>query len=84
MFNYSADVDCAYVNLAKPISTTVCEELSENIILEYDATNTLVGIELLFLRQLSLLDLESTRQFLSECSYRNLLKKIIEVKNAHN
>lgn len=27
MFEYCADTDCAYYTLAKPISSTVCDEL---------------------------------------------------------
>lgn len=76
MFEYCADTDCAYYTLAKPISSTVCDELSENVILEFDATNTLVGVELLFIRQLFLPDLEPLKRFMSWDSYQNLLVNI--------
>lgn len=84
MFEYSVDVDCAYFSLAKPISTTVCEEITPNVILEFDATKTLVGVELLFLRQLLLPDLEPLKRFLSQSSYHYLLENINAVKSAHN
>ena len=86
MFNYCADTDCAYFSLKNPISTTVCEEICENVIVEYDATNTLVGVELLFVQQLFLPDLEPLKRFLSWNSYQQLLVKVAEnklTKTAH-
>jgi uncharacterized protein YuzE len=86
MFNYDPDVDCAYFSLTNPISTTVCEELCEIVILEYDATNTLVGVELLFIQQLFLPDLEPLKRFLPWNSYQELLVNVGKnkfVKTAH-
>lgn len=80
MFEYCADTDCAYYTLAKPISSTVCDELSENVLLEFDATNTLVGVELLFIQQLFLPDLETLSRFMSWDNYQNLLVNIQKYK----
>lgn len=76
MFEYCDQTDCGYFSIANPISSTVCEEISPNVILEFDASNTLIGIELLFLQQIFLPDLEPLKRFLSWSNYQNLLVNI--------
>lgn len=82
-FDYDSDIDCAYFTITKPISSTVCEELSENVILEFDATNTLVGVELLFIRQLFLPDLEPLKRFMSWNNYQKILVNIGKKRTQH-
>ena len=86
MFEYCAESDCAYYTITKPISTTVCEEISPNVIVEFDANKRVIGVELLFLQQLFLPDLEPLKRFLSWDSYQDLLVNIGKnklVKLAH-
>jgi uncharacterized protein YuzE len=77
---YDSQVDCAYITLAKPISTTVCEEVGSGIILEYDATQTIIGIELLGVKTLSQYDLELLSSRIDNKIYVNLLRLLTENK----
>lgn len=77
-FHYDSDVDCAYFALAKPISTTLCEEVGSGVILEYDATQTPVGIELLGVETLSQYDLEPLRDKITPQNYVKLMRLLRE------
>ncbi len=77
---YDPQVDCAYLTLTNPISTTVCEEVGSGIILEYDATQTLIGVELLGVETLSQYDLEPIRSRVDDKTYVELLHLLMERK----
>ncbi|HET8687540.1 MAG TPA: DUF2283 domain-containing protein [Methanosarcina sp.] len=75
-FHYDPYVDCAYFAIHKPVSTTLCQPVSDNVIVEFDATKTLVGVELLWLQHLSHVDLEPLKRFLSWETYLELLENV--------
>jgi hypothetical protein len=58
----------------------MCEEVGSGIILEYDATQTLIGIELLGVETLSQYDLEPIRSRVDDKTYVELLHLLMERK----
>jgi len=79
-FTHDPQVDCAYFAVAKPISTTVCEEVGSGVILEYDATQTIIGVELLNVETLSQYDLEPLREKITPQNYVDLMRLLRENK----
>lgn len=82
-FSYDPVVDCAYFTVNKPISTTLCESINDGVIVEFDATNTLIGVELFGLQHLSQVDLEPLKRFLSWQTYLKLLENVGKHKQTH-
>ena len=82
-FTYDAIVDVAYFAVNKPISSTICEEINLGVITEFDATNMLVGVELIGVRDLHHIDLSPLKRFLSWETYLELLENVANIKFAN-
>jgi uncharacterized protein YuzE len=72
-FSYDPSVDAGYFTLAKPISSTLCEEVGSGVIVEYDATQTVIGVELLGVTMLTPHDIEPLQPLVSKRNYADLL-----------
>jgi hypothetical protein len=58
----------------------LCEEVGSGVILEYDATQTLVGVELLGVETLSQHDLEPLREKITPQNYANITRLLSQNK----